>query len=219
MSAASDLGGMEGFGPVVPEPGEPVFHAEWERRVFGLVLAMGATGCWTLDASRFAREDRPSSEYLAMSYYELWLAGLQRLLVEHDLVTTHELRYGKPETAARRQRRYLRGGDVDAALRRGAPTERPSTTAALFAVDDDVRTRVLRTSTHTRLPAYAQGKRCRVTAVHGCHVYPDANAHGLGEDPQWLYTLAFSADELFTCPPDPAVTVSIDAFEPYLEPA
>ena len=76
MNGAQDMGGMHGFGAVLAEPDEPVFHAEWERRVLALTLAMGATGEWNLDASRFARESRPPSEYLSKSYYEIWLAGL-----------------------------------------------------------------------------------------------------------------------------------------------
>jgi len=53
--------------------------------------------------------------------------------------------------------------------------------------------------------------------VHGCHVFPDSNARRLGEDPQWLYTVRFSAHELWGRDDDDSV--SIDAFEPYLFPA
>ena len=63
MNGAHDMGGVHGFGAVCPEPGEPVFHAEWERRAFALTLAMGATGEWNLDASRFARENQEPREY------------------------------------------------------------------------------------------------------------------------------------------------------------
>jgi nitrile hydratase len=219
MSVASNLGGRTGFGPVVPEINEPVFHADWERRVFGLVLAMGATGTWSLDASRFAREDRPLSEYLHLSYYELWLAALQRLLLEHDLLTAQELASGQPERPATPVHRRLDAGQVEGALRRGSPSSRQPSSPPRFAIDDQVRTRTLHTNTHTRLPTFARSKRGRVTAVHGCHVYPDANAHGHGEHPQCLYTVTFTAAELYQSPPDPRVTVSVDAFEPYLEPA
>jgi nitrile hydratase len=82
---------MHGFGPVVPEPDEPVFHAEWERRVFALVLAMGAWGRWNIDMSRFAREQMPPAEYLRSGYYEKWLHGLERLLVEHGFLTPEEI--------------------------------------------------------------------------------------------------------------------------------
>lgn len=92
MNGAHDLGGMHGFGPINPEPDEPVFHAEWERRAFAITLAMGAYGAWNLDMSRYARERMDPAEYLGSSYYEHWLHGLQTLLMEKNLLTEAELR-------------------------------------------------------------------------------------------------------------------------------
>ena len=74
----ADLGGQRGHGTVVPEPEGELFHAAWEPRAFALTLAMGATRAWNLDMSRAARETLP--EYATLSYYEIWVAGLQRLL-------------------------------------------------------------------------------------------------------------------------------------------
>src|SRR3954467_11968834 len=91
MNGAHDMGGMHGFGPVRAEPNEPVFHADWERRAFALTIAMGATGEWNLDESRFAREDRPPADYLGRTYYEIWLARLARLRAEGGLGDPHEL--------------------------------------------------------------------------------------------------------------------------------
>jgi len=96
VNGVHDMGGMHGFGPVEPEPDEPVFHAEWERRAFALTLAMGASGQWTLDAARFAREDWPAADYLGRTYYEMWLAGLERLLAERRLVSEAEMAAGRP---------------------------------------------------------------------------------------------------------------------------
>ncbi|MGH8967307.1 MAG: nitrile hydratase subunit beta, partial [Actinomycetes bacterium] len=91
MNGAADLGGMMGFGPVVPEPeGEP-FHAGWEARALALTLAMGAAGRWTIDASRHARESLPPAVYLSSSYYAIWILALERLLVSSGLVTAQEL--------------------------------------------------------------------------------------------------------------------------------
>ncbi|HEX6022633.1 MAG TPA: nitrile hydratase subunit beta [Solirubrobacter sp.] len=194
MNGAHDMGGMHGFGPVEPEPDEPWFHAEWERRVFALTLAMGATGEWNIDMSRFAREDRPPADYLSKSYYELWLAGLERLLAERGVLE-------------RPPRRVLRAEDVPAVLVRGGPVEREPPRPARFAVGDRVRTRWINPRGHTRLPRYARGREGVIERVHGCHVFPDSNAHGRGEDPQWLYNVRFDD------------AVSVDAFEPYLEPA
>ena len=217
MRLASDLGGTDGFGPVVAEPNEPVFHARWEGRVLGLTLAMGATGAWTLDRSRFAREDRPAGKYVKLRYYELWLIALERLLIESDLITERELSDGASPGPPAAFRRRLNGSDVEAAQRRGSPSRREPASVSRFAVGDIVTTSSAERAGHTRLPTYARGKRGRVTAIHGCHVFPDANAHGLGEQPQWLYTVEFSAPELFGSDGDPGSSVSIDAFEPYLE--
>jgi nitrile hydratase len=219
VNGAHDMGGMHGFGPVEAEPGEPPFHAEWERRVFALTLAMGATGEWNLDASRFARESQPPGDYLAESYYEIWLAGLERLLAERELVTREELAEGRPLAPPRELARRLSAADVEQMLHRGGPTERDPVRAARFAAGDRVRTREMNPRTHTRLPRYVRGHAGEVVTVHGCHVFPDAHAHGGGEDPQWLYTVRFSARELWGDGADPAAAVSVDAWEPYLEPA
>ena len=197
MNGAHDMGGVHGFGPVVAEPDEPPFHAEWERRVFALTLALGASGAWNIDMSRFAREDRPPPDYLSKSYYELWLAGIERLVAEHT------------------PQRVLAGEDVAATLARSGGASREAPRSAAFAVGDRVRTKNLHPHTHTRLPRYARGKVGTVERVHGCHVFPDSNAQRLGEDPQWLYTVRFTARELWGN--DDAASVSIDAFEPYLE--
>src|SRR5207302_7231631 len=91
MNGMHDLGGMHGFGPVDPEPNEPVFHHEWERRAFALNLATGFLGRWNIDMGRYAREHMPPAEYLATTYYEHWLYGLERLLVETGLAAATEL--------------------------------------------------------------------------------------------------------------------------------
>jgi nitrile hydratase len=213
------MGGVHGFGPVLPEPDEPVFHAVWERRVFALTLAMGATGEWNIDASRFARENRPPDEYLDKSYYEIWLGGLERLLAEHGLGTEAELTAGRELEPRKPVRRTLASADVAVGLGRGSPTNRQAPRPAGFQVGDRVRARNINPLTHTRLPRYVRGRFGTVTATHGCHVFPDTNAHGLGEDPQWLYTVSFDARELWGPDADSKLAVSVDAFEPYLEPA
>lgn len=202
MNGAHDMGGAHGFGPVVAEVDEPAFHAEWERRVFALTIALGASGEWNIDSSRSAREDRPPAEYLDKSYFELWLAGLERLLAERGVLE-------------RPPGRVLAVDDVAATLARGAPASRPAPREARFAVGDRVRTRNTHPRGHTRLPRYARGRVGTVELIHGCHVFPDRNARYEGEDPQWLYAVRFSALELWGT--DVAQSVSIDAFEPYLE--
>jgi nitrile hydratase beta subunit len=219
VNGVHDMGGMHGFGPVEPEPDEPVFHAEWERRAFALTLAMGATGEWTLDAGRFAREDWPAPEYLSRTYYEMWLAGLERLLAERALVSPAEVEAGRPLDPPRPVARTVGPEDAARMLRSGGPTNREAPRPARFADGDRVRARNLNPARHTRLPRYVRGHVGTVVLVHGCHVFPDVHAHGGGEDPQWLYTVRFDGRDLWGDDADPTVAVSVDAFEPYLEAA
>lgn len=217
MNGAQDMGGVHGFGVVDPEPNEPVFHAEWERRVFALTLAMGVTGEWTLDASRFARESLPPAEYLSKSYYERWLTGLERLMTERGLVAPEEITTGRSLQPAKPVKRILAAADVARTLERGGPTNRDAPRPALFQAGDRVRAKNMHPVTHTRLPHYVRGHVGTVALVHGCHIFPDTHAHGRGEDPQWLYTVRFDARELWGADADPTLTVSVDAFEPYLD--
>jgi nitrile hydratase len=218
MEGAHDMGGVAGFGPVVQEPNEPVFHADWERRVFALTLAMGKPGGWNIDMSRFAREDRPPSEYLAKTYFEIWLAGLERLMAERDLVQLDEIAAGHPLHPIK-SLPILKAADVAPMLRRGGPTLREAPRPARFAIGASVRARTLNPPSHIRLPRYVRGHLGVIERIHGCHVLPDSNARGAGEDPQWLYTVSFDGRELFGAEGDASVKTSVDAFEPYLEPA
>jgi nitrile hydratase subunit beta len=217
VNGVHDMGGAHGFGPVMPEPDEPVFHEEWERRAFALTIAMGLTGEWSLDASRFARESVPPADYLSSTYYEIWLAALERQIAQSGLVAADELAAGRALRPPRRVNRTLAAAEVLPTLGRGGPTRRDASRPARFGDGDRVRAINMHPPTHTRLPRYVRGRVGIVERVHGCHVFPDTNAHGLGEDPQWLYTVRFDGRELWGAGADPTISVSIDAFEPYLE--
>jgi nitrile hydratase beta subunit len=219
MNGAQDLGGMDGFGPVVPEPNEPVFHAEWEKRAFALTLAMGIPGGWNIDMSRFARENRPPGEYLAMSYYQIWFAALETMLKQRGLVADDEIDAGHSLHTPKPVKHTLSPQDVAKMLHRGGPTERETNTQAAFKAGDRARTKNINPVTHTRLPRYVRGHMGVIERVIGCHVFPDSNALGTGENPQWLYTVRFDGRELWGPDGDPSVQVSVDAWEPYLVPA
>jgi nitrile hydratase len=219
MNGAQDLGGMHGFGPVQPEPSEPVFHAEWERRAFALTLAMAMPGGWNIDMGRFARENRPPAEYLAMSYYQIWFAALKEMLKERGLVADDEIAAGHSLHPPKPVKRTLSPGDIAQVLYRGGPTERETDSAAKFKAGDKVRAKNINPLSHTRLPRYVRGHSGIVERVIGCHVFPDSNATGAGENPQWLYTVRFDGRELWGADGDPSLQVSVDAWEPYLEPA
>jgi len=219
MNGAQDLGGMMGFGPVGAEADEPWFHALWERRAFGLTLAMGGTGSWSIDAARYARETLPPPEYLSSSYYEIWTKGLEKLVVQAGLVSADELKAGRSLAPPAPVKRVVAADDVAPMLARGGPASRPAGQPARFPVGDPVRTRNINPTGHTRLPRYARGKPGVIELVHGVHVFPDSNAHGQGENPQWLYTVRFAGRDIWGESADPTLVLSIDAWESYLEPA
>jgi nitrile hydratase beta subunit len=212
----ADLGGQSGHGAVLPEAEGDLFHAPWEARALALTLAMGASGQWNIDMSRAARETLP--DYARLSYYQIWVAALERLMLERGLIHGDEVAQGRMLFPARTLARTLHAPDVAAALAKGSPTVRPESTAARFALGARVRARAGRVDHHTRLPGYVAGKCGVVERLHGQHVFADTHAQGLGEQAQWLYTVAFEGAELWG--PGPAaqgLKVSVDAWESYLE--
>ncbi|WP_152339949.1 nitrile hydratase subunit beta [Pseudorhizobium flavum] len=217
MNGPHDLGGQMGFGPVAPEPNEPVFHAEWEKRALGITLSCGAFGAWTLDESRHARENIPPAQYLDASYYEIWIRALETLLERHGFASDEEISAGHKLQEPAKPKRVLTADMVPGVLARGGPCDRPVDTEPRFAVGDRVRTRNFNPVTHTRLPRYAREKTGVVEAVQGSFVFADDNAHGRGENPQWVYTVVFDGGEIWGEGADPTLTVSIDAWESYLE--
>jgi nitrile hydratase subunit beta len=218
MNGAHDMGGTMGFGPVVAETNEPVFHARWEARVRALVMAMGRPMGANIDAGRFAREDVSPADYLASSYYEIWYAGLIRMLLARGLVAQDELLAGKSLRSANPVAGTLKPEAVAVSLATRLPYERPANSPSRFVLGSKVRTRNTHPVLHTRLPRYARGKVGEVSLIHGAHVFPDSNAAGHGESPQWLYTVRFDARELWGDDADPSASMSIDAWESYLEP-
>jgi nitrile hydratase subunit beta len=219
MNGVHDMGGMDGFGKVEVEPNEPVFHAAWEGRTMALVRAMGAAGAFNIDTSRFYREALPPHVYLSSSYYKKWLLGLEDLLVAKGYVGREEVDAGQATAPAKPLKRGKFTKDqVERIMVRGQ-FGRPAPAAAKFKAGDHVRAKNIHPATHTRLPRYVRGHVGVVERDHGCHVFPDSAAIEAGENPQWLYTVVFDGRELWGEDADPTVKISIDAFEPYLEPA
>jgi len=219
MNGVHDMGGMDGFGKVEPETNEPVFHEPWEGRVMAMNRAMGAAGIWNIDIGRFSREMLPAHVYLASSYYQKWFLGLEQMLLERGLIEAdevaagHALRPGKPL-----KRGKFDVAAVDRVMTRGS-FSRPAQSPARFKAGDRVRAKNIHPVSHTRLPRYVRGHVGVVERLHGSHVFPDTVVAGQGESPQWLYTVCFDSRELWGADADPTVKVSIDAFEPYLDPA
>ena len=222
MNSAHDLGGMHGFGPINPEPEseEPVFHTDWEKRVFGLTLAAGFPGKWNIDMSRHARERQHPVDYLRHTYYENWLAGLEKLLVEAGLVNPEELKTGKasgPADASIRQR-VLMAEKVAETISKGSPVAMTIDTPPRFSPGESVRAVNRHPTGHTREPRYVRGRLGVIHEYHGAHVFPDRNAAGSKEG-KHLYSVRFTAEALWGQSACGRNAVHVDLWEDYLEPA
>src|SRR5216683_3871126 len=210
MNGVHDLGGMDGFGPVVPEANEPVFHHDWERRIFGLTLS--SPFFQNLDAGRHTIERMPPARYLASSYYEHWLDGLERGLIESGALTREEI-----EEVLRNPRAPQR---PQSAPNRVAPPEVPAIERprkARFRVGDAVVARNLNPRGHTRLPRYVRGHRGTIRHDWGVFAYPDTNARGAGRKPQHCYGVEFTARELWGADRPANERILIDLWEDYLD--
>jgi nitrile hydratase beta subunit len=223
MNGAHDMGGMHGFGPVVREENEPVFHEDWERTVYGMQRAIRSRGLINIDESRHGIERMPPAEYLAASYYERWLSSLERNLIDKGIITAEELASRvellreHPETPTPRR------DDPELLALLTAPSDARALYARegsppRFAAGDRVVTRNVHPAGHTRLPRYARGRHGIIHEVRGCYILPDAHAHGQGEQAQPMYTVAFEGAELWGTSTEPHERVHIDLWESYLEP-
>ena len=218
MNGVHDMGGMQDMGPIEYEKSEPVFHEKWEARIFALNRGVGAWRKWNIDASRYQREQIPPADYLRMSYYEKWVTGLVELMVKSNLVTREEIETGKPAPGSAKLKPPLTEDKVLPGIARGAPASRDVPAVAHFKPGQQVRARNINPVTHTRLPRYARGKLGTVERDHGVFVFPDTDAVFLGEKPQHLYSVRFSARELWGDQAAPQDTVFIDLWDEYLEP-
>ncbi|MGI9522420.1 MAG: nitrile hydratase subunit beta [Hyphomicrobiaceae bacterium] len=218
MNGIHDLGGMDGFGAVKPEPEDkPPFGEAWEGRVLAMTRALGAAGAWNIDVGRYGIERMPPHLYLTASYYQKWLLRNERLCLEKGFVTAEELAAGHASSPAKPfSGKVVASDDIAGTLVR-SNYERVPKAEARFKIGDSVRTRNMHPKSHTRLPRFARGRVGNVERIQGCHVYPDAAVAEGREDPKWLYTVRFDGRELWGADTDPLLEVSIEAFEPYLE--
>ena len=217
MNGVHDMGGMHGMGPILSEANEPVFHEPWEGRVYALFRATAALEKWNIDTSRHSIERLPPADYLRMSYYEKWLAGLVTRLEESGLVTPAELKSGRAAPGSPKAAPPLTADQVTAAVPERGWFARQVNEPPRFAVGDTVRARKINPTGHTRLPRYARGAVGIVDRIHGAHVFPDSNAHFRGENPQHLYSVRFTARELWGEAAPARDAVYIDLWEDYLK--
>ena len=216
MDSVHDLGGVEGFGPIPIEADEPVFHATWEGRILGCRFLMGFWRLWNIDANRHSLEQLPPAEYLAMSYYEKWAAGVVNLSAEKGLITPAEVEAGYPSADAEPRTPPVDAAGVRAFLPRGRPAAREINDAPVFAVGDKVHTARNMHTGHTRLPRYLRGRAGEIISHHGAHVFPDISYKMEGEVAQHLYTVRFSGREIWGDDAEPGHSISAELWESYL---
>jgi nitrile hydratase subunit beta len=217
VNGVHDMGGQHGFGPVAYEKDEPVFHAEWEARVYALTRAMRAWRKWNLDTDRHTLERMSPVDYLRWSYYERWFHRLVDHVVQYGLVTRQELDSGAAAPGSTKATPALGLSTSSRWLSRGIPSSQEAGIRPRFRVDQRVRTRNMHPEGHTRLPRYARGKAGVIVRDHGVYAFPDTNAHFKGEKRQHVYAVRFSARELWGPEASPRDTVHLDLWDDYLE--
>ena len=201
MNSVHDMGGMHNMGPIEREANEPVFHHPWEGRVYAMTRALRTRdGLWCLDAHRHEIEKLPPAEYLRLSYYERWFEVLTGQLAAAPPTELRLTAQAAGETMDRRP-----------SARRDAPA------TPHFKAGQKVRARNIHPGGHTRLPRYARGKTGVVARDRGVYVFPDAHAHDRGDGAQHLYSVRFTARELWGDAASPRDSVYLDLWDDYLE--
>jgi nitrile hydratase len=236
VNGVHDIGGMHGFGPVVREENEPVFHADWEGRTAALMRSVVTGRVFNIDEFRRTIERMPPARYLAATYYERWLHALETLLLEKGVISSAELEAavsGAREPGTRSDgdttsdSAQTLNADASAVLHRrdeGASPQ-PSGIALRynrsykpsFTVGDKVVARNMNPEGHTRIPRYARGKHGVIRHDWGVFVFPDTHAHGQGANPQHCYSVEFEARELWGPDRSARERIYIDLWEDYLE--
>lgn len=212
MDGPHDLGGKELFGPI--ETDAPPFRADWERRQWALSKTM-QTPPIPLDWFRHATETIPPGVYLSVPYFQKWNAVEFALAIDNGVFTMAEVRAGR----AARPSFPAPVKSLDDLAEQQRASNRTFAVSAMtlpeFAVGQLVITNARPSPGHTRLPAYARAAVGMIVAHHGAHLYPDAGARGehIGHH---LYTVEFRAGDLWPDPEDPADTICLDLWEPYL---
>lgn len=223
MNGVHDLGGTDGLGPVVVPVTEPVFENEWEKAAFAMFSMSFRAGFFGVDQFRYGIEQMHPADYLSSPYYEHWVHSVEHFGVAKGVLDPDEL--------DRRTQYYLENPDaplperadpdllafVDGVVKAGASAKRDSDKTAKFAVGDQVTVMSDSPAGHTRRARYIRGRTGVITIAHGTFIYPDTAGNGAGEDPQHVYTVQFTAQELWgdkTAEPNSSVT--FDVWEPYI---
>jgi nitrile hydratase len=225
VNGVHDLAGTHGYGRVAVEDGE-AFHEEWEKRVFGLRVAMlnARRIPRNLDEARYALENLEPHVYAAASYYERWLLAGEQIYLRHGAFTAAEIEARRRELAARPDAPPPRNHEPELVervlhgLRAGVSTRRTLDAEPRYAVGDHVRTRNVHTTQHTRLARYLRDKRGVIDRIHGAFDLPELAAAGESK-PEYVYEVRFEGAELWGDSAEPNTCVYAQLWESYLLPA
>jgi nitrile hydratase subunit beta len=213
MNGIHDMGGMQDMGPIRAEKNEPVFHAPWEGRAFALFMAVDET-------NRYELELIPPAEYLRMSYYDRWVTALAETLKKTGLATSAEIESGKAIGGRVAGRKVLTVAEVAALIKPRSHASDPVTAVPRFQIGQRVLARNINPVGHTRLPRYVRGKLGTVERIYGVEPLWDTDAQGLdvSKKPQPVYSVRFTARELWGAQSDAHDSVYVDMWEDYLGP-
>ena len=218
MNGIHDLGGMDNFGPVKAEENEPVFHDDWERTIYSLTNALIPAGYFCVDEIRRTVETIPPAQYLQAKYYEKWLYALEMIALEKDILTKEEIMTGQ---SVRKEGGNVRPAVtkemIEYAMTNPIPVNLDVDIPAKFKAGDKIIAKNIHPLHHTRLPRYIRGKRGLVEHDHGIFLLPDTNAHGGPDSPQHVYTVRFTARELWGEEAPAKDSVCIDLFDDYMD--
>jgi nitrile hydratase len=218
MNGIHDMGGMHGLGPIRVEKNEPVFHARWEGRVIAMRRAVAAGGKIALGL-REAIESIPAADYLRMSYYQRWFTALIEQLVASGLVTRAEIESGKPAKGSVKATPALTPADAATLSFRVAGAMLKVEVAPRFKTGQRVRARNIHPAGHTRLPRYVRGRTGVIEQDRGVQAFPDTHLTAPADTAQHVYSVRFTARELWGNQASPRDAVYLDLWDDYLESA
>ena len=218
MDGIHDMGGMDGFGPIPIENEGSVFHATWEARVWAMNTALGAWGKWNIDAGRYTLEQLDPALYLGSSYYQRWLYRTENILVDHGLVSREEIETPPTNRNTKKLQEPLSLDEVLTRQRNTRSARLNDDVAPRYHVGDQVRARNIHPKGHTRIPRYVRGRLGVIDRDHGVFIFPDTNAVFAGKRPQHLYSVCFTAREIWGTKAVNKDKVYVDMWDDYLEP-
>ncbi len=223
MNGMHDMGGMQGFGPVIYEEDEPVFHAPWEGRMYGIMRAIGRHQIYAPHGFRFALENIDSAVYLASSYYERWLIAMEKALIEKKLLSAEDLdekteffRSHPEASLPRRDDPHSLELLMNTMFAR-QPLHQEVGVEPQFKVGGLVKARNINPAGHTRLPRYVRGKKGVIARYYGVHDFQDTSAEGSRSGPQPVYNVRFEGRELWGDSAEQNQSLYVDMWESYLE--